>query len=273
MAATQTSDADVIARLINVRGPATAPLDAALEYLRARVGRVLPTYVLAMAPHAVVTVLLIDAVVGGQRSPIAALCLWLTAATVWRWAWLARLQYDVQRDLREATQARFWARLPAVLLVRLCANVAITWGSIAFGVPAFVGLFIGGFAAPLLLENAQPVLPRLRACASWTFHAGRRLMRVTLIMSIVTLIGIVAAFASQAVLVNTILPSLLGLDTADLNVTMDSWAWRLRVLYALFLALDAYWTVACVFLYYDSQSRRTATDLRVRLLDLTKGPA
>ena len=86
-------------------------------------------------------------------------------------------------------------------------------------------------------------------------------------------IAAVATFVSQAVIVHTVLPSLLGVDTADLVITLGSWSWRLQVIYALFLLLDAYWAVACVFLYYDSQSRRMATDLRVRLSRLTEAAA
>ncbi|HEV7301131.1 MAG TPA: hypothetical protein VGN72_17325 [Tepidisphaeraceae bacterium] len=269
----RTTDDGFIARLINVQGPCTTPLDAAIEYMRARIERIAPWYVLAMAPHAIVTVLLIDVIIAGQRSRIAPLCLWLLAATLWRWACLARLQQDVLRDLGQAGDVRLWSRLPAIICVRMASNVGITWGSIALGVPAFYGLFMGGFVAPLLLESRDPAVPRVRACMSWITHAGRRLLRVTLVMTLIILVGTIAAFVSQMVLANTVLSSLLGIDTADLNVTLGSWAWRLRVFYGLFLLFDVYWTVACVFLYYDSQSRRTATDLRVRLTDLTKAGA
>jgi len=44
-----------------------APLDAAAEYLRAAVQRLLPTYVLAMLPHACICALLIDAICGERR--------------------------------------------------------------------------------------------------------------------------------------------------------------------------------------------------------------
>ncbi len=138
-------------------------------------------------------------------------------------------------------------------------------------VPAFYALFIGSFAAPLFLENAGPVLPNLRKSISWIHSSTRRLMRITLAMSIVALLLLVAAFVAQLMLTNTIFPSLLGLDTADLAITLNSWAWRLTVFYFLFLILDGYWTVASVFIYYDSQSRRLATDLKSRLRNITEG--
>ncbi len=275
MSATTTTRSDedkdgLITRLLEVQGPCTTPLDAALEYCRVRADRVLPMYILAMTPHAIVTILLIDAVIAGHRSSVVTYCIWLTGAMVWRWVWLARLQYNVQHELRDLRNMQFWAKVPAILYLRLLSNVAITWGSLLVGVPAFYGLFVGGFAAPLLLESRTSAATRLKECISWINFTAKRLFRVSMVMTVITIIGIIAVFVSQAALVGTVLPSLLGVDTADLNITLGSWAWRLRVFYFLFLLIDVYWAVACVFLYYDSQSRRMAADLRVRLANVTE---
>ena len=51
-----TADATVnesLAELVQTHGSCTAPLDAAIEYLRVRGARIFPLYVLAMAPHAI----------------------------------------------------------------------------------------------------------------------------------------------------------------------------------------------------------------------------
>jgi hypothetical protein len=198
---------------------------------------------------------------------------YLCGLTVWRWVWLARLQYDVQRDLQGLPpDRRFWRRLPAMLQLRLASNVAITWASIVV-IPAFYGLYLGCFATPLLMDGspAEPALDRVRRGLSWVHRAARRLTRVLVIMVVLWLVLTVAIFVGQAALVGTVLPSLTGIDAADLSVTLDSWPWRLRVLYFGFLVLDAFWTVAAVFLFYDSQSRRMATDLRARLRAITSG--
>ena len=268
-----TLNAAYVAGLVDVQGPCTTPLDAALDYSRARIERVLPMYVLAMAPHAAFAILLIDEIAAGRRSRLVMLSVGLLVATLWRWVWLARLQYNILIDLRETEARPFWARLPAILWTRAGTNFAISWGSLLFGVPAFYGLFLGGFAAPLLIESDTPTPQRLREGLSWIHHAGRRLFRVTLVMTVLWMVAMLATFVSQLVLTQTVLPTLLGIDTADLAITLGSWAWGLRVCYGVCLALDAFWTVACVFLYFDSQSRRTAPDLRARLADLTRTAA
>ena len=251
--------------LLEAQGPCTTPLDMAVEYIRARIDRVLPMYVLAMARHAVITVLLIDAVTGERRRRIATYCLYLVACMVWRWIWLSRLQYGVQADLQDNAITSFWRRLPQVLLVRLFSHFAITWGGFLVGVPVFYGIFTGSFAAPLLFENDEPLRARLRRLVSWIQYSAKRLMRVVFAMTVLACIMTVAVFVSQAILTETFIPSLLGLNIVDLGVTLASWGWRLRMIYFIFLVLDAFWTVAAVFLYYDSQSRRMATDLRARL--------
>jgi hypothetical protein len=154
----------------------------------------------------------------------------------------------------------------------LWGNVAVTWGSILV-VPSFYGLYLGSFAGPLLLESKEPATGRVKLGVSWVRHSGQRLMRVVMVVSALAFILTVAVFVSQAALAGTVLPTLLGVDTADLDVTLGSWSWRLRVLYFVFLLVDAFWTVAAVFLYYDSQSRRMATDLRVRLRTIMDRPA
>jgi hypothetical protein len=222
-------------------------------------------YVLAMMPHALVMVWLIDAITGERRSLIATYSLYLVACTFWRWVGLARMQYEVQRDVADSAQGTFWRRLPQVMLIRLFSHIGVTWGGLLAGLPAFYGLYAGSFAAPLLFETNEPLGARLRQMFGWIRHSSKRLFRMTLAMAILIAIVTVGLFVSQFILTQTILPSLLGLDTVELNITFASWSWRLRLLYFIFLVFDAFWTVAAVFVYYDSQSRRMATDLRARL--------
>ncbi len=259
-----------VADLLQTQGPCTAPLDAAAEYLRRRIDRVLPMYVLAMAPHAVVTGLLIEAVVGERRSDAAEYCLLLAAATVWRWVLLSKLQSMVACDLQGVRGTRFWSRLAPILLIRLYSNIAITWGSLLAGVPAFYGLYAGSFAAPLLLENSQPTLARLAVAFSWIQHSARRLFRISLAVTAIALYMTLAIFVCQYLLTQSYIPSLLGLNTGQFILTLNSWPWRLGIIYFVFLAIDMFWTIASVVIYYDSQSRRVATDLRVRLAGMTE---
>ena len=134
-------------------------------------------------------------------------------------------------------------------------------------------MFMGGFAAPLLLESSEPAAGRTVKGIIWIRYSSRRLLRVLVVMTGIALLLLVAVFVSQTILANTILPSLVGVDTAELTVTFDSWAWRLRVFYFVFLVLDLFWTVASVYLFYESQSRRMASDLRSRLAGIMGGAA
>jgi hypothetical protein len=266
------SDAASITALLQTQGPCTAPLDAAAEYLRRRADRVLPLYVIAMLPHAIIVAALIGAIVGQRRSDVARDCLYLVPATVWRWTWLAYLQGRIQQDLQAHRVAAFHRRILPILLCRLYSNAAVTWGSLLVGIPAFYGWFLGSFAAPLLLENADPTPLRIKDALSWIRHSGKRLFRILWAMTVIAVLLLVAIVIGQTILAQTLLPNLLGIDTADLNVTLGSWAWRLGILYFVLLLLDLFWTVASVLIYYDSQSRRTATDLRTRLAAVTREP-
>jgi hypothetical protein len=135
-------------------------------------------------------------------------------------------------------------------------------------IPGFYGLFLGSFAGPLLLDNDEPSLERVRLAIGWIHHFSKRLLRILLVMFVVSVVMLLAIMVAQEVFLHVLLPSLLGMDTADMSLTLESWAWRLSTYYFIFLVLDAFWTVAAVFIYYDSQSRRTATDLQARLTAL-----
>jgi hypothetical protein len=260
-----------LALLMKVGGSCLTPLDAAAEYWRSRADQLLPMYLLAMAPHAIFAGLLIAAITGERRSLAGQYCLYLAAATLWRWVWISRLQWQVQQDLRAQPLPGFWSRLPQIFLLRLYSSVGVNWGILLAGVPAFYGFFLGSFAAPLLLESDDPTTRRVRQALSWIHHSGKRLFRIMVVMTVVTLLLLVALFASQYILSRTLLPSLLGMDTADLDLTLNGWAWRLSLCYFVFLIVDAFWSVAAVLVYYDSQSRRTGTDLQARLTALTEG--
>lgn len=265
----RSADQAFISTLLDTQGPGAKPLDAAAEYLRARFDRVLVCYVLAMFPHAIVALMLTQAIANEHRARFPMICLLLTLATVWRWVGLAWLQYDVQSQLHEMRKPPFWRRLPSILLLRLYGNLAMGWGGILV-LPGFYGLFVSSFAAPLLLENHEPLLLRLRKVNKWISHSAARLGYALMMLAFVILALTVGILILQMFLLGQVFPSILGISVGDASVTMSSWAWRLGLFYLIFLLFDMYWQVAGVFLYYDSQSRRMATDLRARLMQLVE---
>jgi hypothetical protein len=159
-------------------------------------------------------------------------------------------------------------RLVGILLVRLYANVVLTWGGVLI-LPSFYALFAGSFAAPMLLEREGPLLGEARRVLGLVHHAAGRLTLVLIALTALGLALVVAVRTAHYAVIAVVLPSLLGMDTTGAVLTVQSVSWKLSVLYFIFVFLDFFWTVAAVFLYYDSQSRRTGSDLRARLQRLT----
>lgn len=261
----RSADQSFISSLLDTQGPSSKPLDAAAEYIRARFDRVFAIYALAMFPHAIVALMLTQAIANEHRSRFPLICLLLTLATVWRWVGLAWLQYDVQSQLHELRRPPFWRRVPSILLLRLYGNLAMGWGGFLI-LPGFYGLYVSSFAGPLLLENHEPLAVRLRKVNKWIMHSASRLAYALMMLTFAMLVLALGIFVLQMFLLGQIFPSVLGINASDAALTMSSWAWRLGLFYLIFLLFDMFWQVASVFLYYDSQSRRMATDLRARLM-------
>ncbi len=135
--------------------------------------------------------------------------------------------------------------------------------------PSFYGLFVGTFSAPLLLERDGPLFREMVQALTWIHHSTKRLVQACFVLLILMLAAFVATLVVQWAVTSFLLPSLLDLDATGLQLTFRSVAWRLSILYFIGLAFDFYWAIASVFLYYDSQSRRTGSDLRARLNTLT----
>jgi hypothetical protein len=247
-------------------GPALLPMDLAAEYLRGRIWHVLPPFLLAVGPLSAAVLVAIDVSATQHRAAVAEAGVFLTVATIWRWVWLAVVQRRVQADLRGRPPAKLRRRIVPILLVRLFAFFAVVWGWFLI-VPAFYGLLLGGLAAPMMLERQGPAWNQTRDALVWVHKSAGRLLKVTSALLVLALLTVVSVVALQLLLVNMILPSILGVDTADLALTVQSVSWVLCVLYFLFVVFDLYWTVLSVMLYYDLQSRRLGTDLRSRLID------
>jgi hypothetical protein len=251
----------------------TAPLDAAVEYLRLRIASILPVYVLAMAPHAVVIAMMIDAITAEQRSLIPRYCIYLCAATIWRWIGLTYIQQRVQRDLQLRPGRPLLRSLDSILLLRLFSNVAMSWGIFAVGIPVFYGLFFSGFATPLLLDDSAPAHGRLRSCITWIQHSARRLIRIAFATTVMTIWLLVVITVTQYFLIEFVLPHFFDIQLTEVQVTLHSWSWWLGIFYITFLILDMFWSVSIVMIYYDSQSHRLAPDLYARLAVLREGDA
>lgn len=247
---------------------ATGPLDVALEYLRRRPERVVGLYVLAVAPMTLAMLWVIDVVTAQQRSALPLVCVALTAATVWRWAFQALMQARVQADLRlEQAKVTLW-RLGSILVIRAMANALLTWGALFF-IPALFGLWLAGFATPMVLDRQGSAAVKLRETWQWMQHSLGRLARITSALSLLLVLAVVGVFTLHGLLLGTVLPSFLGVDVSELALTMSGPGWWIAVGYFIFLGFDLFWTVASVMVFYSLRSSRLGTDLRVRLQELT----
>lgn len=244
------------------RRSSIACLDVALVYLRRELGRLAPLYLIAVLPLAAVMLMAIDAISTQRRSLAVVLAAALTLATVWRWIFLAVIQRRVQADLRGQHPLPVRRRLGAIVLGRLIANTAMTWGSVLI-VPGLWGFFASAFVSPAVLEGEGSV--RKRLAQAITLGSSNRLMRILVALTIGFLLLLLSVIALNIMLVNDVLGSAMGIDTADLTITFQSLSWSITVMMLMFLLFDFYWTVASVFVFYDQQSRPLGTDLRLRL--------
>ena len=246
------------------------PLDAGVQWLRDESGWILPWYVLAMTPFTIGMWLTIDAVSAQHRSGLVIACLLLTAAMPWRWMGQAAIQRRMLARLRGEPALPLRKRLLSYLLVRLVCNFAFTWGAIVVA-PVFWGFLMAGFAAPVLLQEDRKPTVAVAQALGWISRAAGYLCKAGLVVSLVLLLALLVWAVTQMVLFYQLLPSLLGIDITDLQVTASGPAWLLACGYALFLIFDLYWTVAAVLLWDHLQQRRTGTDLRLRLAALKGG--
>lgn len=246
---------------------ATAPLDVALEYLRRRLDRVLGLYVIAAAPMTLVMLRVIDAVTAEHRRGIGPACLLLSIATVWRWVWQAAIQRRVQQELRGEPPRPLRPHLLSIIWLRLVSNLLVTWGGLLV-LPSIYGLILSGFAAPVVLERGDGPVKALATAMGWVHRNIKRTTRITAVLSVLSLLGLLGIVGLHVMLLGTVLPSLLGIDTATVRLTVSGLAWWMSVGWFAFLVFDLYWTVASVMIFYDLQSTRLGTDLARRLASL-----
>lgn len=259
-----------------------SPIDRAVEYLRLRIRRFLPVYLLAVLPQSMVVLVAIDAVASHHRSVFDVVALMLVGTTIWRWIGTAMVQHRIQSDIRGDSNRMWWKRLPVILSIRFIAAAGIVWGPLLmlntwrsvffvplWGIPFFatfvVGLLLAGMITPLLGESNANTAMLLRQLRGDVMKSKRRVLVVVLVMIVSALWLVLVAVGLQYFLLNAVIANLLGLDTSDLQLTFQGKAWWLGLAYLIQLGFDLLWTVVSVMLFYDLQSRRLGSDLRYRL--------
>jgi len=185
---------------------------------------------------------LAPAVAAEDRDALWLGCGALTLATLWRWAWLARLQRYVQASLRGRPPRRLRGRLVPIVLTRLSAAVALTWGSFLI-LPAYWGFFLAGFAGPALLDEEGTAGQAIRRSLRWITMGVGPLMRAAVILSLLMVVLTINVVVAQRMLVNMVLPALTGLPPTEAALTMSGIGWGLVLGFGLFCIFDVYWHV------------------------------
>lgn len=238
------------------------PLDAATAYLRLRFEMLLPWYALAALPTALCGLFVVDALTARDARHAGILALGLAGATLWRWVFTAQIQVRVMRDLGMVT-APFWRRLPMVLALRLCAFTLMTWGGF-FIVPPFHGTLLALMNGPLALDADARPWPATRQALRWMHANFKYLSRFLMFAFLVLCMFAACVFGLQALAMQT-LPALLGVETQDLALTLESSGWIMAVLLFVGAAADLFLCVAGVFLHHDLRARHQGADLLARL--------
>ncbi len=246
-------------------------LDAAAAYLRARGWAVLAWYLLAIAPLLGASWLWIDTVAAQDRAGLRWASWLVVAAMLWRWAGLTLVQEKVMRDLGQAVLRSSWRRMLVIVLTRLTMHVGMIWGGWLV-LPGVFCFYVSGFVAPAMLASEHPGGAVLRHVAELVARSFRLLARHAAMLSILFVVTAICLLCAQGVLVAVILPSLLGVDTTDLWLSMSHVAWWLFSLLLLLLLFDLYWSVGAVFLIEQLMARRTGSDLAARLVQLKETP-
>ncbi|MBN1809370.1 MAG: hypothetical protein JW909_09910 [Planctomycetes bacterium] len=231
--------------------------------------RVLGAYVLANTPLALAVAVSLNEVTAGHRSGLAFSCLLLTVSTLWRWAILAVMQRRIQEDITGSPPAPLRRHLGRIIIVKLAANTAMTWGSLAI-IPAFYGFFLSGFAVPLLLESNRNTYSLIKQSIAWLNNSRGRLAKLSGALMLQFFAAVIAILVLQLFFTSHVVGSLMGLDPTELALTVWSPLWLMSMGFFLFMAFDFYWTVSAVMLFYDLQARRLGTDLRARMQALSE---
>ena len=247
--------------------PALRPLDDAVEYIRSNGARVFPLYVAAVVPMTLSMLMLLDIVSTGRYSALPEGCMLLAAATVWKWIWSAIAQARVQASLSGRPGSGVRGMMTYIITLKLGAGIAMLWGSFMV-LPAIYGFFLTGMAAPVLLDTGRSIPDSVQWVTGWIGDSMHGALKIIAAITLLFLVAYLGVTMLQLMVTYTIMPSLLGMDSTELSLTIWSSAWQMAVLYMLFLVFDFFWMVAAVLLYHDIQSRRTGADLSQRLTAL-----
>ncbi len=247
-----------------IRTGFAGPLDAAVEYIRLRLGWIFPLYVLAAGPLILLGMAAISTIVTHDATATPFFALLALPALVWRWCWLTVIQARVQEELSAKRPSGVLKRLPFVLVIRLAIAPLVLWGTGLLIFPALMAMAAGTMATPLLLDAPNTGWKQIKKLFRHSIASGRAMKLAGLLALIFIALGS-GIYGVLELLGQFILPSLMGVSDPRISLIINSSAMALGFDFFTLLALDLLWCVTGVILYNELEARRTGADLRVRL--------
>jgi|GEM_PF-5729866 len=246
-----------------------ASLDQAAIYLRKNIGSLTYQYAMAVAPLTVAFWLWVDAISAQDRADAKTISWLILVALIWRWIGVAWFQTNVACRLAGTTapsRSVFIRRLPHFLLARLTAHTTMVVGSLLI-VPGLWGFYACVFTAPI--TYAQSPLTNAVHTTGQALKLGKSntyaLFKHSGIFTLWCLVVTGGLILTSLILVHTILPNLLGIDTSMAAVSMGSAVWLMFVGFVVFCFVDLFFSVAAVFFLRQLQAKKTGQDLVTRL--------
>ncbi|MEM7624130.1 MAG: hypothetical protein AAF333_00730 [Planctomycetota bacterium] len=192
-------------------------------------------------------------------------------AMLWRWAGLAWVQAHVMRDI--GMKVRWsWSRVGAIVASRLIAHIVLIWGSFLV-VPGLVAFYFSGYVSVAVLKAERGgVSEAVKSSLVMVWCNVGRLAKSSVGLGVLFLLGLASLVLVQVMLIWTVLPSLLGIDTTDLRLATSGVAWWISLFFLGWITFDLFWTVAGVFEFNELRARRTGGDLTARLRRLSGEP-
>lgn len=241
-------------------------LDLASAYLRAAGLGVVARYLVATGPLLLAGWMWIDVVAAEDRQGVAGASTLVVGGLIWRWAGLVWVQAAVMRDIGIRTELSA-GRVATAVLGRLASHVMMGWGGVAI-LPALLGFYFSSFVTVMLLDPKHGTGAALKVTGGLVWNNLGQLWKLATVKFVLFFMGLLSAALVQALLLWTVLPSILGMDTTDLQLAARGVAWWLSLGFLTWAVFDLFWSVASVFEFEQLQARRTGGDLNARLIQL-----
>ncbi len=243
------------------------PFDVAVRLLARRPLQILGRYAVVSGPLLAASMEWVSAVSLERRGGLGAASLLVAGGMVWRWWWMPLLQTYVMREIGSRVVSVDRKRAACGFLVRAHAEVLAVLLALLV-VPGVLALHAAWLVGPTLSASDRPAWREVRELVSGLPARSSDCLRRALVVAWLGLAGIISAVGFLSLLLSTVLPSLLGIDTTGLALSTGSVAWLLSAVIIALAVLDLIAHTAGVVLARRLSEDQTGSDLRTRLAAL-----